>query len=269
MSGAVPQTIQLLQQSKLAIGAALPKHIDPDRILRIATTELRNNPKLMLCDPMTVLGVVIQSAQLGLELGSGLGQAYMIPYGKKATLIIGYQGLIELVYRSGKVSSINTFCVHHDDKFQYGFDLHLGGMMLKWEPSGEIDTPTKLNTKAVVASAKTTIDGEIIYDVLSATEIEKIRNGSPGKNSDPWQNHWGEMAKKTAIRRLYKKLPKSVEMQTAFKMTGNEAKEVFQDYGNIGRAAVNGEDISAANAEDPIMIEKEQPAKAMIEKELL
>lgn len=265
-SAVVPQVLTMLTQSKSQIAAALPKHIDPDRVMRIAMTEIRNNPKLLNCDPMTVLGSVIQASQLGLEVGSGLGQAYMIPYGNKATLIIGYQGLIELVYRAGKVSSINTFCVHNDDKFQYGFDLHKGGMMLQWTPSGEISTPSKLNTKAVVASAKT-VDGEIIYDVMSATEIEKIRNGSPGKNSDPWKNHWGEMAKKTAIRRLYKKLPKSVEMQQAFTMTGQESREIYQDYSSIGQAAVNGQDVTKVDPEGPVMIEK--PSKDVTDESLL
>lgn len=229
--------LQLLMSSKSQIAMALPKHLDADRMVRIATTEFRSNPKLQQCEPMSFIGAVIQSSQLGLEVGSGLGQAYLVPYGNKATLIIGYQGLIELIYRSGKITSVNTFCVHVDDEFSYGFSIERGGMYLEWKPKEDIETPTVENTKLVVAFAKTKT-GEIIYDVMTTKEIESIRAGSQGKNGKPWKDHWGEMAKKTAIRRLYKKLPKSVEMAEATKVVDSEYSGNFADYSEIAKNAI-------------------------------
>lgn len=64
------------------IQRALPKHMDADRIARIALTAVRTTPKLLDCDQFSFLAALMQSAQLGLELNTGLGQAYLIPYGK-------------------------------------------------------------------------------------------------------------------------------------------------------------------------------------------
>jgi len=48
---------------------------------------------------------------------------------------------------------------------------------------------------------------------MNVAEIEKVRNISRAKNSSPWQEHWGEMAKKTVIRRLAKRLPMSTDLE--------------------------------------------------------
>ena len=93
-----------------AIKQAIPKHMTPERLLRIATTSIRQNPKLKVCTAQSLLGAVMQCAQLGLE-PSVLGHAYLVPYKNKkkdgtrewwedeCQFQIGYKGLIELARR--------------------------------------------------------------------------------------------------------------------------------------------------------------------------
>ena len=75
-----PETIfDLIQKMTPAIQKALPSHLDPNRLARIVTTEIRRNPKLLKCKKESLLGALMLSAQLGLEPGP-LGHCYYVPY---------------------------------------------------------------------------------------------------------------------------------------------------------------------------------------------
>ena len=43
------------------------------------------------------------------------GQAYLVPFGDKATLIIGYRGLKDLIYRSGMIQMVDAQVVREND----------------------------------------------------------------------------------------------------------------------------------------------------------
>ena len=107
--------VDLIRDSSEQLGKALPSHMRPERIVRIAMTTLRMNPKLYNCQPMSFLGALFQSAQLGLEPNVE-GQAYIIPYKIKdkasgqyvdvAQFQIGYKGYVELFWRHQSSLSI-------------------------------------------------------------------------------------------------------------------------------------------------------------------
>ncbi|GAK01482.1 recombinational DNA repair protein RecT [Geomicrobium sp. JCM 19055] len=48
---------------------AMPKHMDADRLGRIALTTIRQNPDLLQASIPSLMGAVMQAAQLGLEPG--------------------------------------------------------------------------------------------------------------------------------------------------------------------------------------------------------
>jgi len=101
-----PETIfDLIQKMTPAIQKALPSQLDPNRLARIVTTEIRRNPKLLKCKKESLLGALMLSAQLGLEPGP-LGHCYYVPYKDECQFIIGYKGMIDLARRSGQISSI-------------------------------------------------------------------------------------------------------------------------------------------------------------------
>ena len=192
---------------KAQIQAALPKHMTPERMARIVTTEIRKNQGLVKCDRNSFLGAVIQCAQLGLEPGNSLGHAYILPYGKQAQLIVGYRGMIDLARRSGQIVSISARTVREGDEFAYEYGLHEN---LTHKPSEE--ESDQISYVYAVAKLR---DGGVQFEVMSKAQIEKVREQSKAKDSGPWKTHWEEMAKKTVIRRLFKYLPVSVEIQRA------------------------------------------------------
>lgn len=199
-----------LEKHHDAIAKSLPKHLTPDRMLRIALTEIRKVPKLLSCDPASLLGAIIQSSQLGLEFGV-IGHAYLIPYGKECQLILGYKGLMELVRRSGKIVNIQSHAVYSGDVFEYEY-----GSTPKVKHHPAIKDRGEIIGAYAIAFFKS---GEKpVFEFMSKEEIDKIRAGSKMPNSAPWTQHYEQMAKKTAIRRLCKYLPLSPELQAGMEL---------------------------------------------------
>lgn len=197
-------------QKQMAL--AMPKSMTPDRLTRIVMTECRKTPALLKCAPESFYGAVLQCAALGLEPGSALGHCYLLPFGNgkdkqgrpNAQLIIGYRGMIDLARRSGQIISLQAYCVHEQDTFNYklGLDPDIEHIPASVADRGKVTH--------VYAVAKLKGDG-VQFEVMSRAEIEKVRTSSKAGNSGPWSNHWEEMAKKTVIRRLFKYLPVSIE----------------------------------------------------------
>jgi recombination protein RecT len=173
----------------------------------------------MECDPYSFMGALLSCAQLGLEPGSGLGHVYLIPYGKNVNMQLGYKGMIDLARRSGQIVSLTAHDVYAKDEFSYELGLNEA---LIHKPYMDGDRGEFV---CVYAVAKLVGGGHQI-GVMSKSDIEKIRKMSKMPNSDPWKLHYGEMAKKTVIRRLFKYLPVSIEMQ--------QATEI-EDAGDKGR----------------------------------
>lgn len=206
------QVVNLLEKLKPQMALALPAHMTADRMARIALTEYRKTPKLLECDPMSVAASVMVCAQLGLEIGV-LGQAYLVPYNnrKKGTtecqFILGYKGMIDLARRSGQIISIAAHCVYSNDEFHYEYGLNED---LKHVPTSE----KRKDFIAVYAVAKL-VGGGYQFEVLTKADVEDIRRSSKAGGAGPWAEHFDEMARKSAIRKLFKYLPASVEMQKA------------------------------------------------------
>ena len=202
----------LLEQMKGEIARCLPKHLTPERMARIAMTELRKTPKLQECDPMSFIAAIMQASQLGLEPGI-LGSCYLIPFnndqtGKvECTFMPGYRGFLDLARRSGQIVSLVSRAVYSNDEFSYEFGLKEN---LIHKPA--MNDRGELVAVYAVALLK---DGGHQFDVMSKKDVDIIKNQSKSKNKGPWVTHYEEMAKKTVLRKLFKWLPCSVEMQKA------------------------------------------------------
>lgn len=206
------QTAQLdigkfLQKNEKKIMAALPEHMTVTRMLSIVMTEVRKTPKLTKCSLPSLFSAVLQCSQLGLEPGNALGHAYLIPYADTCQFIVGYRGMIDLARRSGQIISITAQTVYENDHFEFEFGLN---EKLKHVPAdGERGRLVR-----VYALAKLK-DGGYQFDVMSKEQVDKIRSRSKSKDNGPWVTDYEEMAKKTVIRKLFKYLPVSIELQKA------------------------------------------------------
>ncbi|MBA3051912.1 recombinase RecT [bacterium] len=203
------QASALVDWMKPAMATALPRHLNADRMVRIVLTEMRRNPKLVTCTKQSLAGSVIMASQLGLEPGVN-GQCWLVPYGNEATFIIGYQGLIELAYRSNMVEFVIGEAVYENDEFTYSLGTE---QFIKHVPA-EAD---RGKLKAAYAVAKMKGASMPVFKVLTKEDILKVKASSPAANSahSPW-NTWPEtMWVKTAVKKLMKFIPKSAEINKA------------------------------------------------------
>ena len=197
----------LLEKAKPHIAMALPRHLNADRMLKIAMTSIRRTPKLLACNQQSLLGAIMQAAQLGLEPDGVLGHAYLIPFKEEVQLIVGYKGLVDLARRSGQLSTIFARVVYAEDQFEFAYGLaeRMEHIPTRGEP-GEV--------VAVYAVARLK-DGGQQFEVMTRREVDAIRERSRSKDDGPWVTDFSEMAKKTVLRRLCKMLPASVELARA------------------------------------------------------
>ena len=200
--------ITMLEKARPQIARALPRHLTADRMLRICTTSIRRTPALLGCNQQSLLGAIMQAAQLGLEPDGVLGMAYLIPFKEEVQLIVGFKGLIDLARRSGQLSTIYSRVVYQKDSFEYAYGL---AERLEHIPSTE-DDPGEMIAAYAVAKLK---DGAQQFEVMTKREINAIRKRSRAAENGPWVTDEAEMWKKTTLRRLCKMLPASVELARA------------------------------------------------------
>lgn len=226
--------LQMLRRMTPEIQRALPKHVSPDRMARVAMTAISTTRGLAECTVPSFIGCVMQSAQLGLEPNTPLGHAYLIPYGKTCTLVVGYQGYIELARRSGMVASIYAYAVRQGDAFEYELGLTPD---IKHKPSEDQDREEKPITH-VYAVAAMRDSAERVFVVLTKAQVEARRKRSAAATKGPWVTDYEAMCLKTAIRALWKWLPKSAELARA---------EALEDAAEVGS--------TQASAFDPVVAE--------------
>jgi recombination protein RecT len=149
-----------------------------------------------------------KACELGLAAGGVLHRASLIPiYNKRkrvmeADLWVEYTGLMDLVRRSGEISSFVARVVHENEEFEHYFDASQGEI-LRHRPCYDSD-PGGLRLAYAVAFYK---DGRRQIEVMRRDQILKIRDGSRYNGSGPWKSHEEEMWRKTVIRRICKYLP--------------------------------------------------------------
>lgn len=212
-----------LEKMKGQFAMALPKHITPDRLLRVALTCIQNTPKLLDCDKTSLYAAIMTCAQLGLEPDGVLGHAYLIPYGTKVQFIPGYKGLLALARNSGDVVSISAHEVCENDEFDFQYGLN---EELKHRPA-----PGNRGEVIYFYAYAKFKDGGYHFDVLTRDEVDTIRDKSQGyqaakkwKKESPWDTHYVEMGRKTAIRRIAKYLPLNVQRASS-----------MEDYADMGK----------------------------------
>lgn len=228
-----PKTLeQVVLSMHKQMSSVLPKHLNPERMARLALTALRTTPKLAQCTPESFLSSLMACSVLGLEPNTPLGQAYLIPYDnnrlvegqwRKVTecqVIIGYQGYIDLMRRSGMVASIQATAVYDGDDFEYELGLN---PTLKHKPSNAADREERLLTHAYCVVKLKDKDADPIFLVMPRSRIEKHRKRGASGRTDrngkqiktPWDTDYDAMALKTVTRQIVKWAPRSTEVATA------------------------------------------------------
>lgn len=214
-----------LQLQQAAIETQLGGTLNSAAFVRAAISEISKSPSLQNATAESVLGSVMLAAQLKLEIGPALGHFYLTPRQESfkdgdewrkrwvCLPIVGYQGLIELAYRSGRIAKIETFVIRDGDHFDYWADSK-GGLQYTWRPA---DFDNERPWTGVVASASLTTGGDPIWAYLPKAKI--LARRPKGWERGPWKEHEEEMARKTMVREFAPYLPKSTEFSEAVRVT--------------------------------------------------
>lgn len=179
---------------------------DIDKYIVSARTYIslaKNSDKIMECDPRSIARCIITAANFGLSL-DGKGHAYLIPFKKTCQFMPGYKGYLYLIQRNGIVKNITTDVVYGDDIFKAtrGTDPKI---------HHEICLDGNRDDKSIKAvySVLYYKSGAIDFEIMDRSQIDKIRDQVTEKNgneSSIWKYHYGEMARKTVVRRFAKRL---------------------------------------------------------------
>lgn len=212
---------------------------------------VKKQPKLLDCDPKSLFGAILLSAELGLKPNTPEGFAYIIPYGKEAQFQIGYKGLMEIAYRSPLVKSIKGVAVYENEFYQEydnntfkhipytGMELNLlqleqarkeflikelrmDGQDVESDLKKYRERLSKGKGECVLSYAVCYIKGMDYPAWTSVTKdvLEKIKNLSQSAKSNysPYNNGTDvhdSMKFKAAIKKLFKFLPKQAQNELA------------------------------------------------------
>jgi recombination protein RecT len=263
------------------IEQAIPKHMSPDRMLRTFVMAVQKAPLLAKADLRTFIGACLTLTAVGLEPNGPLGHAYLIPFKRRkwnpqtrardieeveVQVIMGYQGLLDLAYRSPLVTSIQAHVVFDGDDFDYsyGTDPHLTHRPKGGEGKGK---------PPVAAYMAARLKDGFSFEVMDWADVLRIRNGSqayqqalrakeeaasqgrrepPAYSEAPWVRHWVAMARKTAFRSGSKWLPRSIELASVVTIDERQEQRRGIEWGRV-LDANDGDYLAAATvaAEQP------------------
>jgi recombination protein RecT len=219
------------------------------------------NDKLQTCPAESIRNAIVNIALTGATLNPALQQAYLIPRKGKCCLDFSYRGLCKIAVDSTSVYDIDASAVYEGDDFYY--EMGLNPILRHVPKMGDTD---KEKGKVIAAYAVATLHHGIKkFVVLDKEKIERARQSS--QYAVVWTAHYDEMAKKTAVKLLYKLLPQSERMSVAVAAinehegiakgptTSDELQKRFgikKDDPDI----IEGEEIITCPIDDTIPVEK-------------
>lgn len=206
----IEAAFQMIDRLSGQISTALPSDVDPERFISIVKTAINQNRELLdVEDKQSLYNSCVRAAQDGL-----------VPDGREGALVIFRKnvgtrqspkwinavqwmpmvnGLVKRAAKSGIKMDAHIVCENDDFDYALGDDPHITHRVPKLgQPRG----------KPIGAYAIATLpDGTKKREVMTFEDIEKIRAASKSSDAGPWKTWWDEMARKSAIRRLFKLLP--------------------------------------------------------------
>lgn len=208
-STAVAEFSRFMDKLKPQMALALPKHLNADRMGRLALTAFSSTPALQKCTTNSIAASIMTAAQLGLEPGIN-GQGYLIPYGNTCTFVPGWKGLVDMVARAGR-ATVWTGAVYEGDKFDYqlGDDPYC-----RHKPGDGGDLFTHVYAIGRVKDAQMPV-----IEVWTRAKVMKHLNqyNKVGNRHYALQNENNlEMyARKVALLQVLKYMPSSIELANA------------------------------------------------------
>lgn len=166
-----------------------------------------NSDVMERCTPASILEAIREAATLDLEPTGILGEAWIVRQGERAVLRVGWRGFLKLLRNSDELAAVDCQIVYEHDDFhvELGTNAHIRHIPTLETDRGEY--------RGAYAWARMK-SGELIIEWMTTADIEEVRKVSSAKEG-PWKTWWSEMARKSPIRRISKRLPMSPRAQFA------------------------------------------------------
>lgn len=197
-----------MDRLKPQMALALPKHMNADRMARLALTAFSSNRDMQACEFRTIASSLMTAGALGLEPGVN-GAGYLIPYKGTCTFVPGWKGLVDLVSRSGR-ATVWTGAVFEGDAFDYA----LGDRpFVRHQPGDETD-PAKLTH--VYAIGRVNGSDYPVIEVWTMRKVWKHRDALNKQGGKHYSYRHPEMyARKVPLLQVLKYMPTSIEVANA------------------------------------------------------
>lgn len=239
-----------MEKLKPQLAVALPKHMNADRMARLALTAFSSNPDMQACSPQSIAASIMTAAQLGLEPGIN-GQGYLIPYKGTCTFVPGWKGLVDLVSRSGR-ATVWTGVVYPGDQFEFQlgdspFCRHIPG-------DGADDGEQFTHVYAIGRVKESSMPVIEVWTRGKVTKHLKQYNKVGGRHyALASENNFEMYARKVALLQVLKYMPSSIELSNAVDISNaTEAGKGAVLDGNFVREMdiVGGEDVATTAKPD-------------------
>jgi recombination protein RecT len=204
----------MLTRATDTIKHLVPAHINAERVTRVAYLAVYRDEKLRNCDSVSIVNGVVGAASLGLEIGGPSGEAYLLPFGNTATLVIGYRGLVKLARQSEQVLALEARVVYKGEKLEvaYGDRPHIDHV-----PDLDAEDPKDSDIVGAYAIAWILGSPHPTFVYLNRAQIEKRRKVSK-QTTGPWTQWYPEQCRKTVIRQIVKLIPSSRDLERAIEI---------------------------------------------------
>ena len=211
-SNGISMIVHKLEQAKPKLGVVATRYLGEDRLCALALSMWHKNKRLQQCTPESFLLAIYEACRLGLD-PTGIGnQGHIIAYRNEAQFVRGWGGVVTMAARRG--INIDTFAVYEGDEFEAARYANENGYFLGLHHVEKRDNIEEIGEVRAAYAIATCKDWERpMVEVVWRHDIEKIRSNSASPNSPAWKEWYSEMARKTAVNRLAKRLPLFVEVK--------------------------------------------------------
>lgn len=254
--------LDFLQKSRSAIEMALPKHLNADRMCRLALTCFSTNSALRSCSPRSILASVVVAAQIGLEPGVA-GQGYLIPYKGTCTFVPGWQGLVGLLNNTGRATAW-TGAVFEGDEWEFELGSAPKCFHIPGPNYGDTD-----KLERVYACGKVNGSEQPVVESWPMSRVIKHRDKYNKVGAKHYSYENMEMyARKVVLLQVLKYMPRSIEVNNA--ITAADAAEMGRstivDAGVVVEVEATTDMVQHANSESqppnipPVLSQPKMPA---------
>ena len=240
-----------IEQSSQQITDALPQHVNADKFMSVAMSFIFSgndlSDKLVNANHNSVVAQLLLAAADGLMVD---GRECIIKvYSEQAKYEAGVYGIMKKIRNSGEISTIGSEVVYANDDYDHWTDEK--GEHFKHRKARIDRGGVRLTYAYAIAK-----DGGFTFEEIEESDMENIKACSKGKFS-PWHGKFeNEMRRKSAIKRLSKRLPMSTDAEIVLRR--DDDLYTFNDDVAIGEEPKSN---GGSRLKDAMGIEPDKPAE--------